>query len=91
MDYRPRQPAASPESLMKRPLIAMLALPAALSAQEPLRLASEARLWLQVPAGQSPLAPVITALQTLRGVSLIVATTLVAEVGRLQRFAIRNR
>lgn len=35
---------------------------------------------------QSPLAVPVHALQTLRGVSLIVAATMVAEIGRLQRF-----
>ena len=43
---------------MKRPFTALLALPAVLSAQEPLRLPSEARLWLQVPAGQAPLSEI---------------------------------
>jgi endoglucanase len=40
---------------MTRTLIPVLALAASLSAQEPLRQASEARLWLQVPAGHAPL------------------------------------
>jgi transposase len=35
----------------------------------------------------SPLAPVVRALQTLRGVSLVVAATVVTEIGRLRRFA----
>ncbi len=55
MDYRPRQSAASPESAMKRQLLILLALPAMSAAQEPVQLASEARLWLKVPAGQQPL------------------------------------
>ena len=37
-----------------------------------------------VPAWR--MAPVVTAFQALRGVSLIVATTMVAEVGDLTRF-----
>ncbi len=41
--------------LMTRPLLPLLALTTALAAQEPVRQAAEARLWLQVPAGQAPL------------------------------------
>ncbi len=37
-----------------------------------------------VPAWR--MAPVVTALQALRGVSLIVATTMIAEIGDLTRF-----
>ena len=40
---------------MKRILIPLLALAASLSAQEPVQQASDARLWLKVPAGQPPL------------------------------------
>ena len=45
---------------MNRPLLLLLllALATALSAQEPIRQASEARLWLRVPAGQEPLRDV---------------------------------
>ncbi len=40
---------------MTRSLFPLLALVASLSAAEPVRQASEARLWLKVPAGQPPL------------------------------------
>jgi endoglucanase len=40
---------------MKRSLFPLLALAASLSAEEPIRQASEARLWLKVPAGNTPL------------------------------------
>lgn len=40
---------------MTRSLLPLLALAASLAAQEPIRQASEARLWLKVPAGQAPL------------------------------------
>jgi endoglucanase len=40
---------------MTRTLLPLLALATALSAQEPLRQASSARLWLKVPAGHAPL------------------------------------
>ena len=40
------------------PLLPLLALATALAAQEPIRQATEARLWLQVPAGQAPLRDV---------------------------------
>ncbi|MEI7909096.1 MAG: glycoside hydrolase family 5 protein [Verrucomicrobiota bacterium] len=43
---------------MTRILFPLLALATALSAQEPIRQATEARLWLQVPAGQAPLRDV---------------------------------
>jgi hypothetical protein len=39
---------------MKRSLFPLLALAATLAAQEPIRQASEARLWLKVPAGNAP-------------------------------------
>ncbi len=39
---------------MKRSLFPLLALAAKLAAQEPIRQASEARLWLKVPAGNAP-------------------------------------
>jgi transposase len=41
---------------------------------------------LATAVAQSPVAAPVQALQTLRGVSLIVAATVVAEIGRLQRF-----
>lgn len=37
-------------------------------------------------AGQSPLLPVITALQSLRGVALVTAVTLAVEIGDFRRF-----
>ena len=40
---------------MTRPLFSLLALASVLSAQEPVRQASQARVWLKVPAGQAPL------------------------------------
>jgi endoglucanase len=40
---------------MTRSLLPLFALAASLAAQEPIRQASEARLWLKVPAGQAPL------------------------------------
>ena len=43
---------------MSRALLALLALSTALAAQEPIRQASEARLWLKVPDGQAPLRDV---------------------------------
>jgi len=43
---------------MTRSLLPLLALTTALSAQEPIRQATEARLWLTVPAGQAPLRDV---------------------------------
>ena len=41
---------------MTRSLFPLLALAASLSAQQPIRQAAEARLWLKVPAGQPPCA-----------------------------------
>lgn len=43
---------------MIRPLSLLLVLTVPLSAQEPVRQTSEARLWLMVPAGQTPLRDV---------------------------------
>ncbi|MCX6877084.1 MAG: glycoside hydrolase family 5 protein [Verrucomicrobia bacterium] len=44
---------------MTRTLLPLFALATALSAQEPIRQAAEARLWLKVPAGQAPLRGVV--------------------------------
>jgi endoglucanase len=44
-----------PDSTMRSILFPQLALVACLSAQQPVTQASEARLWLKVPDGQSPL------------------------------------
>ncbi len=40
---------------MKRPAFLWIALAASLSAQESVKQAFEARFWLKIPAGQSPL------------------------------------
>lgn len=48
-----------------------------------------ARLTRQIEAqvAEWSLAPLVTTLQAMRGVALIVAVTLVAEIGDLRRFA----
>jgi hypothetical protein len=43
---------------MKQTLLFLLVAALPLTGQEPIRQASEARLWLQIPAGQPPLGPV---------------------------------
>jgi endoglucanase len=54
---RPKLPQAQIPA-MTRSLIPLLALATSLSAQETVRQATEARLWLIVPAGQAPLRDV---------------------------------
>jgi endoglucanase len=44
---------------MTRTLLPLLALTTALSAQEPIRQAAHARLWLQVPPGHAPLRDIL--------------------------------
>lgn len=56
------------------------------AAQEQLERVERLTLQIQELLSQWSQAPVVTALQTLRGVSLIVAVTTVAELGDLTRF-----
>ena len=55
MDLTSTRSGGKPDSIMRPTLLSFFALAASAAAQEPLQLASNARLWLQVPAGAAPL------------------------------------